>query len=136
MERNDYLELLAYDRWANAKWAPLAQDYAELSAVVAHIEGAQRNWLERIQNEPSPAEAKDVEATWRELVQREDLDRVVAYRNRAGVPFERSLGEIVRHLANHGTYHRGQMREIAGRFGLEFPDTDFIYFCDAQRAGE
>lgn len=38
----------------------------------------------------------------------EDLDRNVAYRNTAGQKFEMPLCEILAHVFNHQTHHRGQ----------------------------
>jgi uncharacterized damage-inducible protein DinB len=57
-----------------------------------------------------------------------DLQRVVSYISLQGVAYNNSVSEIVRQVINHGTYHRGQLRGIAGERGIEFPETDFIAY--------
>jgi uncharacterized damage-inducible protein DinB len=39
------------------------------------------------------------------------------------------VSDIAAHVVNHGTYHRGQLRERAEADGLDdFPETDLILF--------
>ena len=38
-----------------------------------------------------------------------DLVSIVAYRNSRGERFEQSLHDVLDHVANHGTHHRGQI---------------------------
>ena len=49
---------------------------------------------------------------WRTLfagMSADDLGSTVAYRNSQGERFERSLHDVLDHVANHGTHHRGQI---------------------------
>lgn len=43
-----------------------------------------------------------------EGLEADDLDRAISYRNTAGQGFEMSLGDILMHVFNHQTHHRGQ----------------------------
>jgi uncharacterized damage-inducible protein DinB len=46
----------------------------------------------------------------------------------AGEPFLQPNHEVVRHVINHGTYHRGQLRMLAELDGIAWPETDMIFF--------
>lgn len=124
-----------YDLWANRQWAPLAMKASEAGApearlheVFAHIVWAQRVWLSRVGVEVD-GEGDTLLAAlnegWLSVLASRSTDEVIHYRNLKGLPFDRPLGDIAFHVTNHGTYHRGQLREIAGRLGLEYPETDF-----------
>lgn len=58
----------------------------------------------------------------------ERLDEVVAYRTVAGVPQESAIWEMLRHVVNHGTYHRGQLATMLRQLGVAPPSTDLILF--------
>ncbi|AIE86944.1 DinB family protein [Fimbriimonas ginsengisoli] len=114
---------------------PTNHPLSRAGEVFAHLLWAQRIWLERVGTSVAPEKAdgyKWVEALhqgWVDELQSRDPEERIAYRNSSGRPFERSLAEIARHVVNHGTYHRGQLREIIGAVrptGL--PNTDLIGF--------
>lgn len=53
----------------------------------------------------------------------------LAYKNMKGDPFEQPVSEILLHLPNHGTYHRGQLVTMLRQLGIEkMPQTDYILF--------
>ena len=55
------------------------------------------------------------------------LQHVFAYRNMKGEPFEQPLNEVLLHLFNHGSYHRGQLVTMLRQLGVEkIPATDFV----------
>ncbi len=37
-----------------------------------------------------------------------------------------SPAEVLRHVVNHGTYHRGQIAALLKLHGIDFPETDYI----------
>ena len=49
------------------------------------------------------------------------------------VVFTRLLGDALLHLANHGTYHRGQVATMLRQLGRKAVSTDYLRFIDAQR---
>lgn len=57
----------------------------------------------------------------------------LAYRNLSGKPFTRRLGDLVRHVVNHSTYHRGQLTTLLRQVGAEPPRTDFVTFLPEPR---
>ena len=57
-----------------------------------------------------------------------DLARSLTYRNLAGDEFTQPLGEILRHVVNHGTYHRGQLTTLLRQLGHGAPSTDLVAY--------
>ncbi len=45
-----------------------------------------------------------------------------------------SPAEVLRHVVNHGTYHRGQVAALLKLHGLDFPETDYISWKNARNA--
>jgi uncharacterized damage-inducible protein DinB len=58
-----------------------------------------------------------------------DLDRMVSYRDTAGTPFTTPLSQMLRHVVNHSSYHRGQVVTMLRQLGAAAPATDLIVFC-------
>ena len=58
-----------------------------------------------------------------------DLTHEISYRTMNGQPGRSSFGEMIRHLVNHGTYHRGQVTTMLRQLGAAPPkSTDLIAF--------
>jgi uncharacterized damage-inducible protein DinB len=154
----EHLELFAYHRWANARTLDAAgrlaaedftrdlkSSFPSVRDTLAHLLSADWIWLERwLGASPTQGPEWDVEtyaelrARWRELEERQrafvdglreaDLDRVVSYRALSGAPYANPLGELLRHVVNHGTYHRGQVATLLRQLGVKPPQTDLILF--------
>jgi uncharacterized damage-inducible protein DinB len=58
----------------------------------------------------------------------EALAQPVVYTNSKGTRFETPLRDILRHVANHGTHHRGQSALVLREAGIAPPPTDYIFF--------
>ncbi len=135
-----------YDVWANRRWIaalPLFADDTRPREVMQHIYFAQRIWLLRAHewlglDAPdlpegwSPEKMERVMAEFQSLLSNADLDQVHHWtRMRDGLARSNTLGQIVRHVINHGTYHRGHLRGLAEAAGIaDFPDTDYIFYLD------
>ena len=46
-----------------------------------------------------------------------------------------SPAEVLRHVVNHGTYHRGQVAALLKLHGVDFPETDYISWKNGRNAG-
>lgn len=57
-----------------------------------------------------------------------DLDRVVEYRNWAGELSAQPLWQLLRHVVNHASYHRGQVATLLRQVGAEPPATDMVLY--------
>jgi uncharacterized damage-inducible protein DinB len=69
---------------------------------------------------------------WAESLSDSDLDRVVEYKSLAGEPFSNTVRQIVMHVVNHATLHRGQAMAIFRMLGAKPPATDLIFFYREQ----
>lgn len=54
------------------------------------------------------------------------LSEKVAYENLQGAPFETVLSDILAHMVNHGSYHRGQIASLIKKSGGDPAGTDYI----------
>ncbi len=135
-----------YDLWANRQWAPLVMGTLEevgwpdsadripndprarAADVFAHIFWGQRIWLERCGMAVESQGEEWIQALhdgWIAQVEQRDPTEVIRYAHPVQGSTVRPFSDIARHLVNHGTYHRGQIREIVEPLGLEIPETDF-----------
>jgi uncharacterized damage-inducible protein DinB len=120
--------------------------------TLAHVLAAEWVWLTRWRGSSPPglpeswdlsslevvrAQWAEVEADQRAFVEGLDeaaLDRVVAYRDTRGTPYENPLGQLLRHVVNHSTYHRGQVITMLRQLGAEAVATDYVVYL-RERAG-
>ena len=134
-QREDLSSMFDYDQWANLRWWPVAKEMGQ-EEILLHNLIAQIIWLSRIEGtpiwEPSvdqyPLQVERATRSWKRMLLGADLQRTVSYKTTLGTPYDNTVGEIVRHVINHGTYHRGQLRGIAGERGIEFPETDYVFY--------
>ncbi|HEY0865725.1 MAG TPA: DinB family protein, partial [Fimbriimonas sp.] len=64
-----------------------------------------------------------------EVARSRDLGEVIEYRTMSGIECSNTLQEILLHVINHGTYHRGQIRGMVDPAKTDqIPDTDLFYF--------
>lgn len=135
-----------YDRWANARWLAYldGHEHGERGReILRHHLSALLTWHRRIQDAVSgssqnPASPDDdlaagfdhVYGAWAELIASNPPETIIDYQTFAGEPYRNTIGQIVAHGLNHGTYHRGQIRGLMEAFGRnDFPDTDFIMYA-------
>lgn len=120
--------------------------------TLLHTFGAEHLWLQRYRGLPHsdlPTEETlpdlaSLRQRWaaHEAERREWLaglpedagERIIDYRNLKGEPFSAPLGPLVQHLANHGSYHRGQVAVFLRQLGLKPPTTDLVAFDREQAA--
>lgn len=158
-------ELVSYHFWANDRimravdevspadyTRDLGSSFPSIQATLAHLMFAEAVWLSRWTGEqiapPKPEDLPTQAAArerWRSLEERfrsyvdglsqADLDRVVIMRNSAGKELRHPLWEMLAHVVNHGTYHRGQVTTMLRQVGAEAPATDLIHYYRA-RSGQ
>jgi uncharacterized damage-inducible protein DinB len=58
------------------------------------------------------------------------LDNIVAYTNTKGEEWKYTLGHMMQHLANHSSYHRGQVTTMLRQLGAEVISVDLLYYED------
>lgn len=146
-----------YSTWASARLVEaagtlspdeLVRDFQSADKSVlgtlAHVYAADRVWLGRIEGRP-PARFLDPEVDVRlDVLQRDwptllgrwqawvdglqDAAATVAYQDLKGNPYTTPLWQIVLHVVNHGTHHRGQVSAMLRAMGHTPPPLDLIRF--------
>lgn len=124
----------------------LGSSFPSVRDTLAHIYGAEWIWLERWQGRvpaglPKPADFPDFESVRRRLTEKDrdlvdyvaslspdDLQRVVQFKTTAGVSFSQPLWQCLQHVANHSTYHRGQVVTMLRQLGAKPTSTDLAGF--------
>ncbi|WAC15231.1 DinB family protein [Dyadobacter pollutisoli] len=147
---NDYFDrLFRFNSWANAALGNFLidnniEDY-DCIRLMSHLQLAQSNWYKRIvgQQEDEPVwqvlelrpltvELDNNGELWLKYVQTLDPDEFnnwVAYNNLAGQPQENTTQDLLAHVVNHATYHRGQVARRIRELGFTPPTTDYVLFA-------
>ena len=129
----------------------MGNSFSSVRDTLAHLVGVEWLWLERW-NGRMPAgllPANDfptlisIRQCWAEIGNKlltfaanlkvEDLARVHGIRTTKGEPYSHPLWEMMQHLVNHGTYHRGQVTTMLRQLGAQPVATDLIAFYRQQR---
>jgi uncharacterized damage-inducible protein DinB len=76
------------------------------------------------------AEVEREQTEFVEGVTDRSLERVIAYLNTKGEEWEYPLWQMMQHVVNHSSYHRGQVATLLRQLGAEPAPTDFLIFFD------
>jgi uncharacterized damage-inducible protein DinB len=152
MDASDFRRLFRYDRWANREVSDALRSVADPPAKsvrwLAHIVAAEALWLARIQRLPQPMPVwpefkmdelprvlEAVSGEWEKFLEAPALDAGCEYTNSKGERFTSPVGDILMHVVNHSTYHRGQIAADMRASGMEPAYTDFIHAARQGRIG-
>jgi uncharacterized damage-inducible protein DinB len=126
----------------------LGGSFPSVGETLAHIYAAEWIWLERWQGRsprglPAAGEVPNLAALrekWKtveagqsaflEAVTPARLAEVVSYVNVRGETWSYPLGEMLVHLVNHSSYHRGQVATLLRQLGQAPEPTDYLLFLD------
>ncbi len=128
---------------------PVGGSFGSVMGTLVHLYGADWVWLERWHGKspralPDAQEITSLDALagkWKSVEDRMRLfadsltaERMVeplTYTSFKGDTFTRPLGETLVHIANHGTYHRGQVATLLRQLGKTPASTDYLLYLDA-----
>ncbi len=131
---------------------PLGGSFACLRDTLVHTAGAEWIWCERWNGRfprafPTPEQFADLGAVreyWRGVernvrsfvgsVTESALLQRLTYTNLTGVQWTYPLWQTMFHLANHGTYHRGQVTTLLRQLGAKAVAVDFLDQEDSKAA--
>jgi uncharacterized damage-inducible protein DinB len=135
---------------AQALTRNLGSSFGSIRDTLVHTSWAEWIWLERWQGRSpkQPAAFNDfpdvgaIEKRWSEIergqqsfiagVTDASLAQRIAYENLSNQRWEYSLGQMMQHVANHSTYHRGQVVTMLRQLGAKAVNTDLLVYLDEQ----
>ena len=125
---------------------PMGNSFSSVRDTVVHIYSAEWIWCSRWHG-TSPSSRLNaslypdlpaVTSAWRDLEQKirafvDGLDDMrisaeIEYRLMDGQAFRSPIWQMVQHVVNHGTYHRGQVATLLRQLGARAASTDLIAF--------
>lgn len=147
------LEVIRYNSWANRRVGEMlaALEGAELERslrLFGHLLRAERVWLGRIHALPDAALllwGTDTLAVCRERLEANAraLEQLVAdgsvdtapvtYTTTQGVSYTTPVSDILAHVFNHGTHHRGQIALLVREAGQTPLPLDLIFYLRLRR---
>lgn len=124
-----------------------AAPFVRAVGLFAHVQSARQIWLSRLEQMSPPEDglfpawdlakaisrAASLDVVWltyaRSLqLQRASLEAAVQYTTSAGAVRRSTVLEILTHVVNHSSYHRGQIATLVAQCGADPAVTDFIVF--------
>jgi len=141
-----FKELFEYNHHYNQKLASVFSDHADKIPVksikwFSHILNAHRVWNSRILpvSDTFPVwqmhEINDLIGIDRinyidslKILDQENLETEIKYLTSKGEPFANTIQDILFHVINHSTYHRGQIAVDFREHGLEPLVTDYVFY--------
>ncbi len=126
---------------------PIMSSFPSIHKTCLHMWDASCIWWQRLQRQeqivvpslsfhPSMADvAKGLlsqNKQWHEWIasaEETELVKELSYRTMKGDAFVQPIKDILLHLNNHGTYHRGQLVTMLRQVGVDnIPQTDYILY--------
>jgi uncharacterized damage-inducible protein DinB len=141
--------MLEYDKWANERAlnSLISFDDAPVKAVelFSHIIISQFIWLDRILGKQPIYKTtwdkyplsecnelyKSANNGWINYVKNSsdsDMDKEIEYQNTKGETYRNRISDVIIHVINHSTYHRGQIASLVRNAGGTPAVSDFIVY--------
>jgi len=146
--KEHFIKLFEYDKWATGRvlgaMKQLQTQDEKCLEWMGHILTAQLVWYSRVENigktynlwggrtlEECLSMYEEISKLWEEFIYKlmeKNLSNTISYKNFKGDSFENTVEDILTHVINHSTYHRGQIiAQLKGQL-TSLPGTDYIVF--------
>lgn len=124
----------------------LGGSFPSIHDTLVHLYRADSVWLDRLHDRPTDKLEKytapgcmfELRDAWTQV--QEDMidrarqltepawERVLSYRTQAGLPYNSPVWQVIMHVVNHGTYHRGQITNMLRQLDMKPVNLDLIRF--------
>ena len=130
----------------------LSSSFSSIYKTILHLWDAESIWWQRLKlQEQIDVPSKIFSGNYAELEKRSmqqskqweewvlnandvHLLHVFGYQNTRKEQFKQPVNEVLIHIFNHGTYHRGQLVNMLRQLGIEkIPPTDFIVYSRSKK---
>ncbi len=125
----------------------LGSSYGGIHGTMVHIMSAEEIWLKRWNSErmtslhnPDEFTGLDelvkywtiveslITAFSEALTDEKEINRVIHYRDLKGNEYSQQLDQLIQHLVNHSSYHRGQVVTMLRQLNIKPVGTDMINY--------
>lgn len=150
--------LYDYNYWANKRYLSVAETLTEeqlfrkqghswdsVHAVLVHMMSSEQMWPQRWRGEagtilnakdfPTVASIRqswvDIENNMRSFLAAQDeesLLRIITYTNPRGETFSLPLWQMMAHVPNHNTHHRGELAAMFALMGVAHPEEEVVQY--------
>ena len=140
----DAAELLTPEQFTR----DMGGSFKSIRDTLAHLYSAEWAWYQRWHGTSPTAmlpfdqfpDVASIRRTWAEHESRmraflnsladADINRVIEYRMLDGRPGSSPLWQMVQHIVNHGSYHRGQVTNFLRMLGASTVPLDLVLYYD------
>ena len=123
-----------------------------IRGTLVHIMGGEEIWVKRWKGEQAISMAKaDMFPTFESVLNRwemvemevmgfchmlktdDDILKIISYKDMKGNSYSQQLYQLMQHLINHSTYHRGQVVSMLRQIDVKPIGTDMVVFFREQK---
>lgn len=139
----DWLGKISVEQWKQ----PLVSSFKSIYETILHVASAEKIWVERLQKNPGhellsetfTGSKEDLLKTWKEIslslkklmeeMPEEQFQQKLLFKNTIGIEYHQPYYQLLAHVINHATYHRGQVVTMLRQVGFtEVNSTDITTY--------
>ena len=144
-----FKRLFKYNDWANQRiYICIEENHITDEKIISHLShmiSVEHIWLLRIRGLPTSPfpvwknysiseldtmimESKD---NWEKYLEEHKMDtfeEMIFYTDSEGKKWENTINQIITHVINHSTHHRGEIVRLLRERGIEVPQTDYLFY--------
>ena len=124
----------------------LKSSHKSIQGTLVHMVSAERIWLARVQraaeapilNETDAPTLASLRTVWEQVgydmarflggITDKMLQESITARSPKGETYTHTIGQVIAHVVDHSTYHRGQVITLMRQLGVVPPNTGMITF--------
>ena len=147
--REYFAKLFSFNQWANDQVVAFLCEQQisdeKIIRIISHILLAQENWYNRASRRQQDLPVWTVlplaeinppirysDQLWNKLAEglnEDNFKEILTYKNLAEEPNSNTFQDVLAHVINYATYHRGQIIHLIREAGIAPPSTDYIKFA-------
>jgi|SRR5690242_424769 len=128
----DWLDKISDEQWKQ----PVISSFNSIYETILHLANAEKIWAERLEKKINPemlfatftGSKAELLATWRnrslhfknliEQMPEDQFQQNLLYKNTKGIEYNQPYYQLLAHVFNHSTYHRGQVVTMLRQVGF------------------
>jgi uncharacterized damage-inducible protein DinB len=139
----DWLKHISDEQWNQM----VVSSFKSIYETILHMVSAEKTWLERMNKKPNSqmlavtfkGSKDELIETWKEIsdgyqkfvtaMSEDQFPQTLNYKNSKGIEFNQPIYQLLVHVFNHTTYHRGQVVTMLRQVGYtDVSSTDMTTF--------